>query len=243
MNKIKKLISIILAGVTLVLSGCFEDESKRKVIRVGLSSDYPPFEFVKDGEIVGFDVDLARLLAEKLDKELEIVDMEFSGLIMALKAGRVDFVMAGLTVTEPRARIIDFSDVYYNTSIAVLYKESDLIGDDLKEIKLGAQMGSIPEKWAKEHSGKEVLALAKYPPLVQELKVGRIEGVVMEVPQAKEFVKSNTGLAYKVYEVNQKEGYAIGLRKGSYLKKKMDKALRQLRATGRIDELKEKWMN
>lgn len=239
MNRIKNLLNIIFVVGLGLLSGCFGERSETSdTIKLGLSADYPPFEFVQNGEVVGFDIDLAHLIAARLGKALEIVNMDFSGLIMALKMGRVDWVMSGLTVTDDRAKVIEFTDVYYVTDIAVLHKKGFVLGDNKK---LGAQMGSVPEMWAKEKSKETVLALATYPLLVQELKVGRVEGVVMERVQAKEFVQKNPGLEYTVYEGESKDGYAIGLRKGSGIEKRISKILRELRATGKVDELREKW--
>ena len=101
--------------------GCnLNSKADAKILRLGLSADYPPFEFKKDGRVVGFDVELAEELAKDLGYSLEIQDMDFSALIPSLTSGRVDFVMSGMAVNEERKKNIDFSDIYYTGKFAVI---------------------------------------------------------------------------------------------------------------------------
>src|SRR5689334_7915697 len=109
--------------ILLTLQGCnVGPKSDQKILKLGVSADYPPFEFKQNGRIVGFDVDLAEELAKELGYTVEIQDMDFSALIPSLKTGRVDFVMSGISVNEERKKNVRFGDPYYSGKFAVVSK-------------------------------------------------------------------------------------------------------------------------
>lgn len=123
---------------------------------MGTSADYPPFESKDGDKIVGFDVDLAEALAEKTGHEIEVKDMDFNGLVTALKTNKVDIVLSGMTPTPKRKKQVDFSNVYYTAHNMIVTKKSSGIKslDDLKGKTVGVQLGSIQEEKAKEpHAG------------------------------------------------------------------------------------------
>lgn len=247
------LFAGVFLGITLTQSGCTPANSantkSEKAWVLGLSADYPPFEFKKDGEIVGFDVDLARELAKEIGLTLSIEDMDFNGLILALKTGRIDFVMAGMTVTEERKKNVDFSDIYFNSSFSIVVpKESKISKEsDLGGKKIGAQLGSTMEKYAKNkatiYPGLEVVALSKNPVLIQELKSSRLDGVLSEEVQAAAFVKANPTLKYVNLE-KTKDGYAIAFAKGSNqpMINQVNAALKKLQSNGTLNRLRQKWL-
>lgn len=122
---------------------------------MGTSADYPPFEYVdsaKGEEIIGFDVDLAKAIAEKLGYEIQVKDMDFNGLIPALETSQVDFVLAGMTPTEERKENVDFSDVYYTASHMIVSKKGSGIEslEDLDGKTIGVQLASIQADKAEE---------------------------------------------------------------------------------------------
>jgi ABC-type amino acid transport substrate-binding protein len=146
-------------------------------IVLGTSADYPPYEFHKeiDGKdtIVGFDIEIAKAIAKDLGVELEIKDMDFDGLLLALNAGKVDFVIAGMT-PDPE-RDVEFSKIYYNALQGLLVhadnKDVYKTIDDLTGKRIGAQKGAIQEKLAKkEIKDLKLKALNKIPDLVLEVK-------------------------------------------------------------------------
>ena len=118
---------------------------------VGTSADYPPYEFhaTVDGndKIVGFDMDIAQEVADDLGVKLEIKDMDFDGLLVALQANKVDMVFAGMTPTEERKENADFSDIYYEATHRFILRSGEEASvksfDDLKGKKIGVQKGSI----------------------------------------------------------------------------------------------------
>ena len=111
------------------LSGCedkkADEDASKKLLIMGTSADYPPFEFLKDQEIRGFDIDLANAITKKLGYELQITDVSFPGLIPALQTGRIDFAISGFAFTPAREEEVDFSTVYYSPSYSFLYRKDN----------------------------------------------------------------------------------------------------------------------
>lgn len=148
-----KLLSLVLVGMVMVsLSSCgkevsVEGTNKKEKLVLGTSADYAPYEFHKeiDGKdtIVGFDIDIAKAIAEDLGVELEIKDMSFDGLLEALVTGKIDFIIAGMTPTPERAENVDFSNIYYTAvnNILINKENMDKISslEDLKGKKIGVQ--------------------------------------------------------------------------------------------------------
>ena len=172
-------------------------------IVLGTSADYPPYEFHKeiDGRdtIVGFDIEIAKEIAKDLGVELEIKDMDFEGLLLALNAGKVDFVIAGMTPKPGREA--EFSKIYYNALQGIVVhadnKDAYETIDDLTGKRIGAQKGSIQEDLVKEEiKDLQLKALAKIPELVLEVKHKKIDAVVMEMPVAEAYVANNDDLHF-----------------------------------------------
>ena len=88
-----------------------------------MNAEFPPYEYVDGKEIVGFDIDLARAICDKLGKELEIVDMNFDSVIAAVEAGKADFGMSGITMTEERKKTVDFSDSYHKATLFIIIRK------------------------------------------------------------------------------------------------------------------------
>jgi polar amino acid transport system substrate-binding protein len=192
---------------------------------LGTSADYPPYEFhvVKDGEdtIVGFDIEIAKAIAEDLGVELEIKDMAFNGLLPALDAGGVDIVIAGLTMTEERALAIDFSKIYYTAIQGVMLNvenaDSITTVEDLTGKIVGVQKGTTQEQIAVEQiEGAEVKGLGKMPDLVLQLKNGNIDAVVAEKPVATAYANNNDDVMVADMVLDSGDsGSAIGFKKGN----------------------------
>ncbi len=138
----KKLVATAMAGilaVTMAACGASEestgDTTKKndKVLTMGTSADYFPFEYIdtaKGDDIVGFDVAIAKEVTKNLGYDLKIEDMEFGSLLGALSAGRVDFVMAGMTPTDERKKNADFTDIYFQSKNLVMTKDKAITSDD-----------------------------------------------------------------------------------------------------------------
>lgn len=223
------------------------EKTGRKLIMV-TSADYPPYEFRKTGsggEIVGFDVDIAKYITRELGYELEIRDTDFSGIIPALQSGRADFAMAGMTPTPERRQNVDFSDIYYEAKNTIVAEK----GANLKTIanlagkKVGVQLGSTQEKFAKENiKGAKIISLNKTGDLIQEIKADRINAAIIEDTIAKGFVANNPDLEFIAIPSSAEEaGSAIAFPKNSPLVQPFNKLLQRMKQTGEIEILIKKW--
>lgn len=215
------------------------------------SADYPPYEFVDTAggteEIVGFDVDIARAITEKLGYELEINNIDFNGLIPALQADRADFVMAGMTPTEERKQNVDFSEIYYDAKQTILSLQSNAITDpkQLDGKKVGVQLGSIQEGLAKDlveaGSTMEVVPLNRINEIIQEIKSGRIDAAIIEDTVARGFLEANPDLQASLIPEEGPAGSAIAFPKGSELVDDFNTALQEMKDSGEMEALIKKW--
>ena len=105
-----KKISLFLLMTALFMTSC---SKKNEVVKMGTNAAFPPFEYTEGSEVVGFDITMSQLIAKDYGKKLEVVDMNFDGLIAALQSGAIDFIAAGMTATEERRKNVDFSSAFY----------------------------------------------------------------------------------------------------------------------------------
>ena len=222
---------------------------------LGTSADYPPFEFFKQGKIVGMDIDLAQTLAQELGAQLIVKEMDFSALIPALQTGQVDFIMAGLTITPERKKNVEFSDVYYMNELALVSTAQKQFRSlkDLADQKIGVQLGSVMEKFAQQQAqiipGLQVVSRGKTPLLIEELKTRRIDGILVEKVQAITLAQANSALKpffLPELENNKNEGYAIAFSqrspRGKELRDQFNLILKRLQTQGTLQSLKQKWI-
>lgn len=241
MNKFKILLAALLSSI--LVTGC--SDNKENVLLVATSADNPPYEHMREGEIVGFDVDLIHAIAKELGREVEFKNTEFNGIIASLASGNVDMAIAAMSVTDKRKEKVDFSIPYTNANIAVLFrKESNLKSEqDLtKGMMVGSQLGTIWSLISYEMSmknGFNTQALANNLMLVEELKNGRIDAVIMEEFQVKKFTEKYSELAS--FSTRQESAFAIALPKGSKLTNSVNNAIETLQKNGTINELAKKW--
>ncbi len=220
-----------------------------KVLRVGTSADYAPFEFVDtkvSEDIIGFDIDLAELIAERLGYELQFTNSDFNSLIPGLQADKYDFVISGMTPTEERDQVVDFSIPYYETEqYMVSLKESNITSmEALKGKVVGAQVSSIQEDLAKEFAAEHGFTVESrdlIPQLIQEMKNGRLDAAVIENIVSENYLSQNDDLAAFPIEVEEPDFKAVVFQEKSTLKAEFDKVIQELIDEGKIDELKKKW--
>lgn len=219
-------------------------KSKGKLV-VGTSADYPPYEFhtMANGkdEIVGFDIDIAKEVAKELGVELEVRDMDFDGLLVALQAGKVDMVFAGMTPTDERKENADFSDIYYTATHRFILRSGEEGSvksfDDLKGKKIGVQKGSIQEGIAKDNFDEaNIKSLAKVTDLVLDLKNNKVDAILIEEGVAKINCDKNKDIAMSDFVVTDENGgAAIALKKGSTeLQTEVNKTISKLKEEDKI---------
>jgi arginine/lysine/histidine transporter system substrate-binding protein len=260
----KKLVSILLISILSLslLAACGTksdssdkatsgDKAEKKVLTMGTSADYAPYEYIdteKGEEIIGFDVDLAKAVTKELGYELEIVDMDFNGLIPSIQSKKVDFVLAGMSPTPERKEAVDFSMVYYAAPQLIVTKKDSGIKkvEDLKGKAVGVQVGSIQEEKAeeiKESIDINVENRGRIPEVVQELRTDRFDAVILEEPVTKGHMKANPDfISFEIPDPNNL-GSAIVFPKNSELTKKVDVIIQKMIDNGEMDKLIEKWFS
>lgn len=224
---------------------------KPKLI-MGTSADYKPFEYVDTAsgeEIIGYDVDLANLIADELGFEFEIRDMEFSGLVTALSSGQVDFVLAAMTPTEERKENVEFTDVYYVAQDLIISLDGSNISsvEDLEGKTVGVQLGSIQQEFADGLSEKMDLTVDtrnRIPELMQDVINERFDAIIVENTVAEGYLQGNEELIGEVIDVEEQEaGSAIALPIDSEWTEQFDEVLVELEESGKLDELAKKWFD
>ena len=244
----KKILAIALICM-LSLTGMAMAET----LKMGTNASFPPYEFYDDesGEIVGIDAEVAAAICEKLGYELEIVDMDFDAIIPAVTTGKIDFGMAGMTVTEERMQSVDFTTSYATGIQVVIVKEDSEITsvDDLfaegANHKIGVQQGTTGDlycSWDIEDEGLGTVERYKNgTDAVLALTSGKVDCVVIDNEPAKNYIAANEGL--KILDTEYAvEDYAIALAKDSELTEKINAALEELIADGTVKAIIDKYI-
>ena len=207
---------------------------------------FPPYEMTTDsGEFEGIDIETAQAIADKLGLELQIDDMDFDAALLAVQQGKSDMVMTGVTVTDERQNVMDFTDSYATGIQSIIVKEdSDIASvDDLAGKKIGTQRGTTGYLYCSDDFGDEnIVAYDDGLTAVQMLNNGQVDCVVIDNAPAKEFVAANPGL--KLLDTAYvEESYAIGVGKGNTeLKDAINTALEELKADGTLQAIVDKYI-
>ena len=215
-------------------------------LTMATNAAFPPYEMTTDtGAFEGIDVDTAQAIAEKLGLELQIDDMDFDAALLSVQQGKADIVMAGVTVTDERKAVMDFSDSYATGIQSIIVPEGSDIAtpDDLAGKKIGTQRGTTGYIYCSDDFGDEnVVAYDDGLTAVQALNNGQVDAVVIDNAPATEYVAANPGL--KVLDTSYaEEDYAIGMAKGSALEDAVNKALEELKADGTLQAIVDKYIN
>ncbi|WP_115708578.1 ABC transporter substrate-binding protein [Legionella sainthelensi] len=236
---------INLASILFVfLFNSCKSNKEEHCLHFATSAVYPPFEYSEHGEIKGFDIDLARLIAKELGKEAVFDNMQFSTVLPAISSGQDDIAIATITITEARKNNFDFSEPYYFDGIAAVYRSNQPVvaQNQLQGKKVAVQLGSIMEIWLRETFPLvEITVLDNNNQAIESLISGRVDVVLMDGFQGKIFSNKYTELAYSLI-AKADSGYALAIKKDSPLTPKINKALQKLKANGSIQKLETIWL-
>ena len=216
-------------------------------LTMSTNAAFPPYEMTTDsGEFEGIDIDVAAAIAEKLGLELQVDDMDFDAALLAAQNGKSDIVMAGVTVTDERQKVMDFSDTYAEGIQSIIVPEdSDIASaDDLTGKAIGTQRGTTGYIYCTDDFGEDnVIAYDDGLTAVQALNNGQVDAVVIDNAPAQEFVEANPGL--KILDTAYaQEDYAIGVAKGNtQLLDAINGALEELKADGTLQAIVDKYIN
>lgn len=249
----KKVLALLLAAVcSLSLVACGGGEAESDALTMATNAEFPPYEFMEDGKIVGIDAEIAQAIADKLGKELTIENVDFDSLIPGVQTGKYDFVMAGMTVTDERKEQVNFTQTYATGVQVIVVKEGSEIetADDLfKEganNKIGVQLattGDLYCTWDIEDEGLgSVERFNKGADAIMALNSDKVDCVVIDNEPAKVFVENNPGL--KILDTEYvTEDYAAAVSKDDpELLEQIDKALGELIADGTVANIIEKYI-
>jgi len=262
-NKGMKRFLVVLLGLILVVGvmGCsnsggndkqgkakttFDQITAKGKIVVGTSADYKPFEYIdQDGKIVGFDVEIMKAVGKELGLKVEFVDTAFDGLIPSLKSKKYDVVVSAMTITEKREKAVDFTQPYFNAGqvIAVMDNDDSIKSpEDLTGKVVGVQLGTTGDLKASEMENlKEIKRYEKMTQAYIELKNGRIDAVVNDLPVTAAYIMENPDVKI-VGKPFTDENYGIAVREGDdKLEKEINGAITKLKENGTYDEIYNKW--
>ena len=215
-------------------------------LTMSTNAAFPPYESTDDnGNFVGIDIDVATAIAEKLGLELQVDDMDFDAALLAAQNGKSDLVMAGVTVTEDRQLVMDFSDSYATGIQSIIVKEDSDVAtpDDLADKMIGTQRGTTGYIYCSDDFGDEhVTPYDDGLTAVQALVNGQVDAVVIDNAPAKEFVAANPGL--KILDTAYaEEDYAIGVAKGNTaMLDAINGALEELKNDGTLQTIIDKYI-
>ena len=246
MKKIAALVLALMISLTAV-------SALADTLVMCTNASFPPYEYVEGDKVVGIDADIAAAICEKLGYDLQIDDMEFDSLIAAVQSGKGDFAMAGMTVTEERQQMINFSDSYATGIQSVIVKEDsditsveDLFAEGANHT-VGVQLSTTGDIYTTGDIEEAGLGTVQRFPngneAVMALVNGKIDCVVIDNEPAKAYVAANPGL--KVLDSSYAvEDYAAAIAKdNTELLEKFNAALAELKADGTIDAIIAKYIS
>ncbi|MEM0369310.1 MAG: ABC transporter substrate-binding protein [Pyrobaculum sp.] len=226
-----------------------ETIKKRGKLILGTDATWPPWEWVRGGAIVGWDIDIAREIARELGVELEIRDIRFAGLLEAVRRGDVDIAISAITWTTEREKVLEFSMPYYLESIVVVTKadrqDIDKV-DDLYRKRVGVQIGTTHEEWAAENLEKAGRAVVSrydkvYPYMVEVLRRGDVDAIILDRSIATALVKKFPDLKI-AFEIPGSAGFiSVAMPKCAQdLRLVVNQVIERLIQSGRLEEIFQK---
>ena len=255
--KMKKALALVAACAfaVLALAGCGGSQdaasgsgSDAKVLRVGSTIDFAPFEFQDEGqkEYQGFDMDLIRAIGKEMGYKVEIQNLGFDGLIPALQSKNIDLVISGMTINDERKQNVLFSEPYYQSGLTMVVR-SDETGitkfADLKGKKVDVQIGTTSAAEVKKIEGVEIKELNTPADCFMELKAGGADAVVNDRPVNDYYITKSGAQGVKTLDEKlTAEDYGIAMNKDNKeLQEKVNAALKKLKENGEYDKIFAKW--
>ena len=230
----KKFMLLVLS--ILLLTGCKRDDNK---LILATEAGFAPYEYYQDGEIVGVDIDIAREIAASLGKELVIKDVSFDFIINEIKSGKSDIGAAGMSITKERLEEVDFSVEYaVSNQVVIVPMDSKITSiDQISNQRIAVQLGTVADSYVNEnYKDATVIRQKKYLSMVEDLKAGKVDLIIMDLLPASEIVKSNDGLKI-LDEYLFTDKYGMAIKKGNKeLLDKVNDVLTRLMSEGKIEE-------
>ena len=244
----------IFALFSLLATAFAVSAQEVKKIKVGVEGAYPPFSQIgTDGKLKGFDIDIANALCEQMKAQCTMVQQEFDGMIPSLQAKKIDAVIASMSITEERQKVVDFTDKYYRTPARFVARKASgltVTAAGLKGKRVGVQRTTTHDRFATDtFKESEIVRYAKQDDVFLDLAAGRLDGALVDWIAASEgFLKSSAGKDYgflgpvfidfKYFGV----GAGIAVRKGdTALRNDFNAAIKGIRANGTFKKIQDKY--
>lgn len=220
--------------------------AQAETLTAGANIGNVPWEFQNDaGDFVGFEVDLLNAVAEKLGREVEIVNIPFNGLFSAVQSGRIDVAMSSITITDERLQSVSFAQPYYDSDQSLTVKADGPASlDEMSGKVVGVDTGSTGDMWATEHAEEygfgEIRRYEGLSPAMLDLTAGRIDGYISDIPALLYYVKDKPDLAV-VQRIETGEKYSMMFAKDAELASEVNAAITELKQDGTVAALHEEW--
>ena len=242
-NKIKAILVGLTLSITLPAVQAFAQD---KELVVATDTAFVPFEFKQDGEYTGFDIELWQAIAQEAGLTYRLQPMDFNGIIPGLQTRNIDAALAGITIRDDRKKVIDFSDPYYESGLAILVGADNTninTAKDLEGKTVAVKIGTVAVDYLKENLPTAKLKL--FPNIDNaflELATGRVDAVVHDTPNLQYFAQTGgKGKVKVVGSLRSGDYYGIAFPKGSELVPVVNKALKTLNENGKYDAIYAKW--
>lgn len=263
-NKLKKIsLLMLLMAVLLIMAACGsddaaddsngssgEDGSGSETYTVGIDTTYPPFEFEVDGEYTGIDIDLINAIAENQGFEIEFSPMDFSGIIPALQAGQLDIAIAGMSITDERKNVVDFSDPYFEAGLTLVVSSDNNEIETLEDLEgktVAVKSGTTGAEFARANESEYGYTISQFedsPSMFQEVSNGNADVLIEDYPVIA-YAIAESGLDLKtVGDRLNGDQYGIAVLKGENAEvlEQINAGLQELRDSGEYDEILNKYI-
>lgn len=243
MKMLKKLLVVLsVVGMFVGCGGDKEKASANKVYVIGTNAEYPPFEYIENGEVAGLDADIMKEAAKRMGIEYKWLNTNFDGLIPALQTKKVDLVIAGMSITPEREKAVNFSVPYLSSKVAIVTSKVNPIKDmnDLSGKKYGVELGTTKEASARKIVGAEVIPFSSNTGALVALKSGKVNGMVVDESVAQKFIDKNPELV--MVGTLEGEPKAIAFNKDdTELAEKFSKVIEEMLNDGTIENLRKQY--
>ncbi|MCT4475750.1 transporter substrate-binding domain-containing protein [Peribacillus sp. NPDC101481] len=246
------LLSMFLI-LTIFISACGTNEEKNageekkpeKVYKVGVDTTYPPFEFKEGNDYKGIDIELINAIAKDQDFKIKLSPMDFGGIIPAMQANQLDVAIAGMSITEERKKVVDFSTPYFDAGLTIVVKKENTSTKTVKDLKgktIAVKKGTTGAKYAQDNATKLGIKVVQFndsPAMFQEVANGNADALIEDYPVISYAIaQKDLGLKIVGDRLNGDQ-YGIAVLKGQNedLLKKINDGLANLKKDGTYDEI------
>ncbi len=251
--KITKLTILVLTGILFIGSGIVQAQEK---LGIAIEGVYPPFsEKSASGELIGFDVDIAKALCAEMKVECELIEQNWDGIIPALLAKKYDAIIASMSITEKRKKVVDFTNKYYNIPARFAAKEGMFTDDSPEALagkRIGCQRGTTGDDFLSSvYKNSKIVRYANTDEMFLDIAAGRIDALLADaVPISYGFLKTSAGKGYAFFGKDHNdpkyrgEGVGIAVRKGeNELRERLNAAIQAIRDNGTYQKIMEKYFD